>query len=258
MTAKTILIVEDSAILAACLQEMLVRLGYAVAGPLASGEEAVAFVATGKVDLVLMDIELVGSMNGIVAAEIISKKTRIPIVFLTGYSHSSLLEQARIADPYGYLIKPVPERELAATLTMALHRHDLDRMLQHSRHALVESERRYRTLADSGKVLIWTSGVDKLCDYFNIPWLRFTGRALEQELGNGWTEGVHPDDFDRCLQTYVSAFDRREPFSMVYRLRRADGEYRWLQDDGTPVLTVQAPFSAISAIALTSPNSKRT
>jgi PAS domain S-box-containing protein len=234
MTAKTILIVEDSAILAACLQEMLVRLGYVVAGPLASGEEAVTFVTTRQVDLILMDIELAGPMNGITAAEIISKQTHIPIVFFTGYSHNSLLEQAKIADPYGYLIKPVPERELAATLTMALHRYDLGCKLQHSQHALRESERKYRTLADSGQALIWTSGTDKLCDYFNIPWLRFTGKTLEQELGNGWTEGVHPDDFDRCLQTYVSAFDRREKFSMVYRLRRADGEYRWLLDDGTP------------------------
>ena len=99
---------------------------------------------------------------------------------------------------------------------------------------LREGELRYRTLANSGQALIWTSGPDKLCNYFNDPWLSFTGRTLDQELGNGWTEGVHPEDFERCLQIYVSAFDNREKFSMEYRLRHASGDYRWIQDDGTP------------------------
>ncbi|MCK9299591.1 MAG: PAS domain S-box protein, partial [Methanoculleus sp.] len=79
-----------------------------------------------------------------------------------------------------------------------------------------------------------TSGLDANCDYFNEPWLAFTGRTLEQELGDGWTEGVHPDDLSRCIETYLDAFARRERFSMAYRLRRHDGEYRWIQDDGSP------------------------
>ncbi|MFP4563062.1 MAG: PAS domain S-box protein [Spirochaetia bacterium] len=99
---------------------------------------------------------------------------------------------------------------------------------------LRESELRFRTLADSGQALVWTSGIDKDCDYFNRPWLEFTGRTLDEELGSGWIEGVHADDRDRCIGTYIAAFDRREPFSMSYRLRRADGEFRWIQDDGTP------------------------
>ncbi|MFA6673443.1 MAG: PAS domain S-box protein, partial [Methanoculleus sp.] len=100
--------------------------------------------------------------------------------------------------------------------------------------ALRESEWHFRTLADSGQALIWTSGLDANCDYFNEPWLAFTGRTLEQELGDGWTEGVHPDDLSRCIETYLDAFARRERFSMAYRLRRHDGEYRWIQDDGSP------------------------
>ncbi len=100
--------------------------------------------------------------------------------------------------------------------------------------ALHESEQRYRTLADNGRALIWTSGLDKKCDYFNKVWLEFTGRTIEQEMGDGWAEGVHPDDLDRCFRTYVSAFDKREPFSMTYQLRRHDGQYRWIQDDGVP------------------------
>lgn len=107
---------------------------------------------------------------------------------------------------------------------------------------LIESEQHFRTLANGGMTLIWTTGTDKLCNYFNEPWLRFTGRTLEQELGNGWTEGVHPDDFDRCLQTYVTAFDRHETFAMEYRLRTDNGEYHWIFDMGNPRYSADGNF----------------
>ncbi|WP_412480444.1 response regulator [Azonexus sp. IMCC34839] len=99
---------------------------------------------------------------------------------------------------------------------------------------LRESEQHFRTLANSGSALIWTSNLSKGCDFFNEPWLRFTGRSLSQELGNGWLDGVNPDDRPHCIRVYENAFDHRMPFSMVYRLRRADGVYRWIRDDGNP------------------------
>jgi PAS domain S-box-containing protein len=109
-------------------------------------------------------------------------------------------------------------------------------------YKLRESEERFRLVANKAPVLIWMSGPDKLCTYFNQPWLEFTGRPVEAELGNGWAEGVHPEDLKECLDTYTHAFDRRESFKMQYRLRRHDREYRWVSDIGVPRLNPDGSF----------------
>ena len=108
--------------------------------------------------------------------------------------------------------------------------------------ALRESELRFRALADSTPMLIWTSGTDTKCNYFNHPWLAFTGRTLEQEVGEGWVEGVHPEDLQGCVGTYLGCFARRDPFEMEYRLRRHDGEFRWILDCGLPRFSESGEF----------------
>jgi PAS domain S-box-containing protein len=108
---------------------------------------------------------------------------------------------------------------------------------------LRESELRFRIVADAAPVLIWMSGVDKLFTFFNKPWLEFTGRSMEHEPGNSWTEGVHPDDLQKCLEIYTEAFDARQPFVMQYRLRRNDGEYRWVSDRGVARYDAEGRFA---------------
>ncbi len=108
--------------------------------------------------------------------------------------------------------------------------------------SLRESEERFRTMADSAPVLLWTSGTDAGCTFFNQFWLDFTGRTPEQEMGNGWAEGVHPEDLAACLAVYQSAFESQRSFCMEYRLRRHDGNYRWILDTGVPRFTSGGRF----------------
>jgi PAS domain S-box-containing protein len=107
---------------------------------------------------------------------------------------------------------------------------------------LIESEERFRLVANSAPVLIWMSGTDKLCTFFNKCWLDFTGRTVEQELGEGWAQGVHPADLEHCLSIYSGAFDARVDFEMEYRLRRYDGKFRWVVDYGVPRIESDGTF----------------
>lgn len=102
------------------------------------------------------------------------------------------------------------------------------------RHAIQLGEAEFRELADNAPVMIWRSRLDKLCDWFNKPWVEFAGKTQEQLFGFGWADDVHPDDYERCVKIYTEAFDARESFTMPYRLKRHDGAYRWLLDNGAP------------------------
>lgn len=106
----------------------------------------------------------------------------------------------------------------------------------------MSDESLFRLMADHAPVMLWKAGEDALCTFFNAVWLEFSGRTMAQELGNGWAEGVHPEDFQRCMDTYMTAFVEHRPFRMEYRLRRADGAYRWLLDQGAPHFDTTGKF----------------
>jgi PAS domain S-box-containing protein len=110
-----------------------------------------------------------------------------------------------------------------------------DTARREAERVVLESEERFRLMADTAPVMIWMTGEDAGRDYFNRSWFAFTGRSLDAQAGSGWTEGVHPDDLESCMSTYLEAFSRREAFRMEYRLRRHDGEYRWVVDNGVPI-----------------------
>jgi PAS domain S-box-containing protein len=133
------------------------------------------------------------------------------------------------------------------------------RQRKRTEQSLRESEARFRRLADTAPVMIWMSGPDKRCIDVNRPWLDFTGRSLNAELGNGWTTGVHADDLAGCLDAYARAFDGREPFRMEYRLRRNDGEYRWIFHCGVPRLAPDGSFDGYigSAVDITDQKAAR-
>jgi PAS domain S-box-containing protein len=115
-------------------------------------------------------------------------------------------------------------------------------LVKKSQALLVESEKRFQMVADAAPVLIWMADTNALCVWFNQVWYDFVGRTFEQEAGNGWAEGVHPDDFVDCLDIYITHFNLRQSFKMEYRLKHHSGEYRWLLDTGMPRFNADGDF----------------
>jgi PAS domain S-box-containing protein len=124
--------------------------------------------------------------------------------------------------------------------------------------ALRESEERFRNMANTAPVMIWVAGPDKLCTFFNKCCLDFTGHSLDQKIGNGWIGGVHPEDREQFLGMYSSSFDAHQEFQTVFRLRRADGEYRWMLTTGAPRWTSDGVFAGFIGSCVDITDLKRT
>ncbi|MBK7058759.1 MAG: EAL domain-containing protein [Leptospiraceae bacterium] len=236
MIKKNILLVEDEIIIAMAEMAVLKKNNFEVLH-VESGEDAIQIMRDdSSVNLILMDFNLGEGISGAEAAEEILKFKNIPIIFLTSHFEKEIVERVRNVNRYGYIIKNSGETFLISSIEMALS-------LFEAQLSTRESEKRFRSMADSAPVLIWVSDEDKLFTYFNKQWLMFRGRTMEEELGMGWLVGVHPDDYETFLNMYTDAFHKRQSFEMEYRLLRHDGVYRWVLDRGIPRLAENDHFA---------------
>lgn len=155
-----------------------------------------------------------------------------------------------IGHSYGTGIAMSPGEQLDEVAALREKVAELQLDVARQRQKLASADSRFRLLADAAPVMIWMSGEDGLCTFFNRAWLEFRGRRLEDELGNRWVEGVHPEDRDLCLETYLKSFSTRKPFRMQYRLQRHGGQHRWVEDTGMPRYDGPGEFAGFMGTAV--------
>ena len=266
----SILVVDNNAESLALLTDILTAEGYEVRSA-NSGQLALASVAAWLPELILLDIRMPGIDGFEVCRRLkASEKTRdVPLMFISAARAVEERVAGLALGAVDYITKPFQREELRARVRTHIELGRLRAQLENQEsqrtielratiERLRESEERFRNMADTAPVMIWVSGADKQCTFFNKPWLTFTGRTMEQERGTGWAEDVHPDDLARCFATYSESFDARQDFQMEYRLRRFDGEYRWVLDNGIPRFTPDGVFAGYIGSAIDITDLKRT
>ncbi|KRR07118.1 hypothetical protein CQ12_30550 [Bradyrhizobium jicamae] len=247
ITPATIYVVDDDSSFRVAIARLLRTAGYRVM-VYESGRQLLANPPRTETGCVLLDMRM-PDLDGLDVQERLNEiGSGLPILFLTGHGSVETSVQAIKAGADDVLTKPILKSTLLEAIERALARcrgRTEQRSKSTSQIRTAPATRssaepaggldaRFAEVMDAAPVMIWVSGPDKQCIWFNRPWLTFTGRDMQQELGNGWSEGVHQEDFDRCLETYVSHFDARKEFRMEYRLRRHDRTYRWIDDTGIP------------------------
>jgi two-component system, cell cycle sensor histidine kinase and response regulator CckA len=225
MSHEKILVVEDDGILAANLEDTLRSLDYTIVGPVAKGEEAVDRVRANEPDLILMDINLAGVMDGITAAGQIAAFSDVPLIYLTGYAEEPLLNQARITAPYGYLVKPVSSRELTAAIGMALHRHSLDARLK-------ETDDRLKLALAASRMAVWEWNADAN----EVTWSTespevFGSNPVARSLESAM-KMVHPEDISRLTALPDQVSTGHPKVEREFRIIDHDGVIHWLAVSG--------------------------
>jgi PAS domain S-box-containing protein len=235
MTAARILIVEDERIVAEDLRLTLVQLGFEIAGSTDTGEEAVRLAREVHPDLILMDIFLAGKINGITAAQEIQKFSEVPIVYLTAFADTVIMEKAKVTQPYGYILKPYQERELHTIIEISLYKHQLDRHLK-------ESEEKYRRIVETANEGIWSIDTGGKTTLANRQMGALIGHSADEITGRQITDFIFPDD----LPAFTREIDERrtgKQGNYDLRLLHKDGSVRWVHVSATPVYDQSGAFS---------------
>lgn len=222
MKSARILIVEDEVAVAYDLRRILTDTGYEVLGIAASGEDALGLIKNGNIDLVLMDISLQGDLDGMDTAAILNSHYTIPVVFVTAHSDQAILQRAKNAGAYGYIVKPVDEQQLVITIEITLHKHSIDRSLK-------ESEERYRRLADNMQDMVAVIAPDGSFRYASPSHTAVLGYDPEYIVGKSVAAFIHHDDTECVMNRLREAFEKELLPKIEYRFRHANGQYMWLE-----------------------------
>ena len=238
-----IMIVDDEAVITTQLEERLTSMGYEVSGMASSGEAAVEMAQRLKPDLILMDIVMRGKIDGIAAAAIIKEKQDIPVIFLTGYTENHFIKRAKHVEPYGYIVKPFQEREIKASIEVALHKKEMERQL-------CESEERYRLLVNNIPGVVFTGYKDWSIDFIDSKIEVLTGHSIEDFNSRKlkWIDIVVKEDIEGIKKIFTEALKSNKTYIREYRIKSKKGQIIWIQQRGQIICDDQGEILHISGV----------